>query len=359
MSNRLVYYNGRFVPESEAKVSVFDSALMFGDMVFDMTRSFGGVQFALRDHLERLYAGIRMLQIPLTMTIDDMELAVYETIEANMPAFDANDEHRIMIDVSRGLLSMYTRVFGGKTEPTVIISDFPVKWTVAPLAHLYDQGVHAIFPSQQMIPADLLEPKIKNRSRLHYLMANLEVALVDDPNAWALLLDPDGFIAEGTGANFFLVRDGELFTPEPRNILRGTRRKYTMELARKLGIRVHECNLNKYDAINADEAFFTSTAFTVMPCVKVQGVPLRDGRRGPVTQTIIDAWCGLVGLDFIEQAKRYVEGIDAETYKGTTMYRFGGGSPARAVPTATDFTNSGGKNTKLTVARASPVQNDG
>ena len=206
------------------------------------------------------------------MTINDMEQAVYQTIEANKPAFNADDEHRIMINVSRGPLSMYVRAFGGKAEPTVIISDFPVKWTVAPLAHLYDQGVHAVFPSQRMIPADLLEPKIKNRSRLHYLMANLEVSLVDDPNAWALLLDPDGFIAEGTGANFFLVHKGELLTPEPRNILRGTRRKYTIELARKLGIQVHECNLNKYDAINADEAFFTSAAFTVMPCVKVQGV---------------------------------------------------------------------------------------
>jgi branched-chain amino acid aminotransferase len=265
-----------------------------------------------------------MLRIPLTMSIDEMEQAVYETIEANRPAFRDDDEHRIMIDVSRGPLSMYARVFGGRIEPTVIISDFPVRWTVAPLAHLYDQGVHAVFPNQQMIPADLLEPKIKNRSRLHYLMANLEVSLVNDPNAWALLLDPDGFIAEGTGANFFLVRDGELFTPEPRNILRGTRRKYTIELAEELGIRVRECNLNKYDAINADEAFFTSTAFTVMPCVKVQGVTVGDGRRGSVTQAIIDAWCDLVGVDFIEQAKRYVEGGDGETYKGTTMYRFGG-----------------------------------
>ena len=328
MSKRVVYFNGQFVPESEAKISIFDSALMFGDMVFDMTRSFNGTQFALRDHLQRLYAGIRMLRIPLAMTIDDMERAVHETIRANMPAFDAADEHRVMIDVSRGPLAAYARVFDGKIEPTVVISDFPVKWTVAPLAHLYDQGVHAVFPSQQMIPADLLEPKIKNRSRMHYLMANLEVSLVDDPNAWALLLDPDGFIAEGTGANVFLVRDGELLTPEPRNILRGTRRKYTIKLAKQLGIRVCECNLNKYDAINADEMFFTSTAFTVMPCVKVQGVPLNDGRRGPITQAIIDAWCDMVGVDFIAQAKQYVDEIDIDVYKGTTMYRFGAKHPA-------------------------------
>lgn len=322
-AERKVYYNGTFVPERDARISVFDSALMFGDMVFDMTRSFHGVQFKLREHIDRLYAGVNMLRIPLEMTPDDMERAVLETIEVNRPAFAETDEHRIMIDVSRGPLSMYARVFDGKIAPTVIISDFPVKWTVAPLTPLYDSGVHAVFPAQRQIPADLLEPKIKNRSRLHYLMANLDVALADDPAAWALLLDPDGFIAEGTGANFFLVKSGRLYTPEPRNILCGIRRKYTIELARKMGIEVVECNLNRYHAVNADEAFFTSTAFTVMPCVKVQGCKLGDGRRGPVTQKIIDAWNELVGLDFIAQAKEYLKEMGDDAYAGTTMYRFG------------------------------------
>ena len=321
--SRVVYMNGEFVPEREAKVSVFDSALMFGDMVFDMTRSFNGVQFALNEHIDRLYAGVKMLRIPLEMTPQEMERAVHDTVEANRPAFSDTDEHRIMIDVTRGPLSMYAAVFDGKIGPTVIISDFPVKWTVAPLARLYDTGVHAVFPSQRMIPADLLDPKVKNRSRLHYLMANLDVALVDDPAAWALLLDPDGFIAEGTGANFFLVKGGRLYTPEPRNILRGTRRRHTIELARKMGMEVVECNLNRYDAINADEAFFTSTAFTVMPCVKVHGSVLADGKRGPVTRKIIDAWNELVGLDFIAQAKEYLSEIGDDAYGGTTTYRFG------------------------------------
>jgi branched-chain amino acid aminotransferase len=311
------------VPECEAKVSVFDSALMFGDMVFDMTRSFNGRQFALPEHIARLYAGLKMLRIPLAMTPQEMIRAVEETIAANQPAFDPGDEHRIMIDVTRGPLSMYAHLFGGKVEPTVIISDFPVKWTVAPLTPLYRTGVHAVFPSQRMIPADLLEPKIKNRSRLHYLLANLDVSLLDDPTAWALLLDPGGFITEGTGSNFFLVKGGRLYTPEPRNILRGIRRKYTIELARKLGIETIECNLNQYDAINADEAFFTSTAFTLMPCAKVQCCTLGDGRRGPVTQKIIDAWCELVGLDFIAQAEGYLAEMGDDAYRGVTAYRFG------------------------------------
>jgi len=320
---RLVYYNGKFVPEREARVSIFDSALMFGDMVFEMTRSFNKVQFRLREHIDRLYAGVKMLKIPIEMTPDEMEDAVYKTIEANEPFFKDSDEHRVMIDVTRGPLSMYARVFGGKVEPTVIISDFPFKWTIAPLAHLYDTGVHAVIPSQRAIPADLLEPKIKNRSRMHYMMANLEVALTDDPTAWALLLDPDGFLTEGTGSNVFLVKDEKLLTPEPRNILRGTRRKCTMELAREMGIEVIECNLNAYDAITADEAFLTSTGFTLMPVVKVNGCQLGDGRMGPITNRILEAWNELVGLDIVAQAKEYLKEIGDEAYQGTTMYRFG------------------------------------
>ena len=321
--DRLVYFNGEFVPEREAKVSIFDSALMFGDMVFDMTRSFHKKQFKLEEHIQRLYAGIKMLKVPLKMTPKEMEAAVLKTIEINDHLFTATDEHRVMIDVSRGPLSMYARVFDGKVEPNIIISVFPFKWTIAPLAPLYESGVHAVIPSQRAIPADLLEPKIKNRSRIHYLMANLEVALVEDKTAWALLLDLDGFIAEGTGANFFIIKDGKLLTPEPRNILRGTRRKYTMELARKLGVEVRECNLNTYDAITADEAFFTSTAFTMMPCVKVNGCTLGDGKMGPMTQKLFQAWNEFVGLDIIAQARGYLQEMGSDAYSGTTMYRFG------------------------------------
>jgi branched-chain amino acid aminotransferase len=319
---RQVYFNGQFVSEQEAKISIFDSALMFGDMVFDMTRSFNKKQFKLSEHIERLYTGIKMLRIPVEMGPKEMEQLVHKTIEVNDPVFADNDEHRVLIDVTRGPLSMYASVFNAVIEPTVIISVFPFKWTIAPLAPLYDSGVHAVIPSQRAIPADLLEPKIKNRSRMHYMMANLEVSLINDPTAWALLLDPAGFITEGTGANFFIVKDGKLFTPEPRNILRGVRRKYTMELAEKLGIEVLECNLNTYDAITADEAFFTSTAFTLMPCVKVNGTQLGDGQVGPVTRKIINAWNNLIGLDFIAQAKEYLKEIGSEAYDGTTMYHF-------------------------------------
>jgi branched-chain amino acid aminotransferase len=318
---RVVYTNGQFVPESEARISIYDSALMFGDMVFEMTRSFNKVQFMLREHLERMYRGIKQLQIPLQMTMDEMEQAIYRTMAANEPAFEPHDEHRLMIDVSRGPLGMYKMVFGGVIEPTVIIADFPVKWTVASLAHFYDDGIHAVTPSQRAIPSQLIEPKIKSRSRIHLQFANQQVALTNDPNAMALLLDPDGFVAEGTGANFFMVREGVLLTPEGRNCLRGTRRAYLLGLASRLGIEARETNIEPYDVVQADEAFFSSTAFSMLPVTRINGMTIGDGKMGPIFQRLIDSWSEEVGVDIIAQTKSFAAEVGAGT-AGTSMYRF-------------------------------------
>ena len=322
VDERKVYLNGEFVPEKDARISIFDSALMFGDMVFEMTRSFNKKQFMLREHLERLYRGIKQLRIPLKMSVDEMEQLVQETMDVNEPAFDPHDEHRIMINVSRGPLAMYKMVFDGKVEPTVVIADFPVKWTVATLAHFYDDGIHAVTPSQRAIPSHLLEAKMKNRSRMHYMMANLQVSLVDDPNAMALLLDPDGFIAEGTGSNFFIVQHGKLFTPEGRNVLRGISRGYLIDLARRVGVEAEEKNIELYDAIHADEAFFTSTGFSMLPCTKVNGLAVADGKVGPMFKHLIAAWSEEVGVDIIAQTKAFAAEV-GDALAGTNTYRFG------------------------------------
>ncbi len=302
---RLVWWNGKFIPESEARLSVYDSALMFGDMVFEMTRSFNKKQFKLREHLERLYASIRYVNIPLKMTIDEMESHVYETIEANEGTMEKDDEHRIMIDVTRGLLGIYEDNVAVQKGPNVIIADFPLRWTVASMAHLFDSGINAVIPSQRIIPASLLEPKVKNRSRLHYLMANIEVSHIAGKDNWALLLDPDGFIAEGTGSNFFIVKHGVLYTPEPRNILRGVSRSYIFELGKKIGLSVVEKNLEPYDVYNADEAFMTGTPFCLLPVRSLNGQAIGGQPVGKITKRLLDAWSDAVGVDIAGQIKTW------------------------------------------------------
>ena len=182
-SKRVVYVNGHYVAETEASISIFDSAAMFGDLVFEMTRSFNRRQFKLREHLERLFRSAKMLQIPFPMSIDEMAKIVEEVVERNRPCMDADDEDRVMINLSRGILSLYHPIFGGDPGPTLIVSSFPLSLTLAAFAGIYDQGIHAVIPSQRAIPADLLDPKIKNRSRLHYMTANLQVSQVPDPLA--------------------------------------------------------------------------------------------------------------------------------------------------------------------------------
>ena len=322
VSGRVVYMNGKFVPESEAKISIFDSALMFGDMVFEMTRSFNKKQFKLREHLERLYLGISILHIPLKMTIDELEKACYETIEKNEKVFDDADEHRLMINISRGPLGLYESVFDGKLEPTVVIADFPLKWTVAAMAPLFENGINAVIPSQRAIPAYLMDPKIKNRSRLFYQMANIEVSQIKGENNWALLLDPDGYITEGTGDNFFIVKNGEILTPEGRNILRGISRDYIFEIAAQLGIPCRECNIEPYAVYAADEAFMTGTPFCILPTVSLQGIAIGDGKMGQITSSLLSQWSENVGLDIKQQILDYGKEVSLTKVDAPTPYQF-------------------------------------
>jgi len=320
--SRVVWFNGELVPESEARISIYDSALMFGDMVFEMTRSFNKAQFKLREHLERLYASVKYVRIPLQMSIDEMEKHIYETIEANDPLFSSDDEHRLMIDVSRGILSIYQGIVGAHTGPNVIIADFPLRWTVAGMGKLFDTGINAVITSQRAIPAQLLEPKVKNRSRMHYLMANIEVSNYAGDNNWALLLDPDGFIAEGTGDNFFIVKNNVIITPEPRNILRGISRAYIFELAQKLGLSCIEKNIEPYDVTNADEAFMTGTPFCILPVSSLNSITIGKASMGKTTKQLLDVWSTEVSVDIIGQIKKWDSCREVNAASGPSPYSF-------------------------------------
>jgi branched-chain amino acid aminotransferase len=274
--------------------------------VFEMTRSFNKTQFKLREHIDRLYAGVKILRIPLEMTPEEMERACQETIAANDHLFAPDDEHRLMIDVSRGLLGIYQGIEGLHKGPNVIIADFPLRWTVAGMGQLFDTGINAVITSQRALPASLLDPKVKNRSRIFYLMANIEASQVKGENNWALLLDPDGFVAEGTGDNFFIVKNGAVITPEGRNILRGVSRAYVLqELCVQLGIPAIERNIEPYDVYTADEAFMTGTPFCMLPVTALNGEAIGTGAVGGVFTRLLAQWGRNTGVDIQAQIKAW------------------------------------------------------
>jgi len=304
-SGRVVYQNGEFVKEKDAKVSIFDSALMFGDMVFEMTRSFNKEQFRLKEHIDRLYVGLKILQIPIQQSKEELEEICYETIKRNETIFQSHDEHRLLINVSRGPLGIYSEIFDNKLEPTVIVADFPLKWTVAGMDELIDEGINAVVTSQRAIPSSLMEPKIKNRSRLFYQMANIEASRFKGKNNWAILLGTDGFITEGTGDNVFFVKDKVVYTPEARDILVGISRNYIFELCKQLNIRCIEKNLETYDAYIADESFMTATPFCLLPVCKFNGQNIGHGKIGEVTQKLHDQWSKNVGVNIFQQIRDY------------------------------------------------------
>jgi len=226
-------------------------------------------------------------------------------IEANDPLFGAEDEHRIMIDVTRGLLGIYDTNVDVESGVNIIIADFPLRWTVSDMGHLYDTGVNAVVTSQRAIPARLLEPKVKNRSRVHYLVANIQASQFEGSDNWALLLDEDGFVAEGTGDNFFIVKGNRIITPEGRNILRGVSRDYIFELSKQLGLECVEKNIEPYDVMVADEAFMTGTPFCLVPVMRFNGQNVGDGKMGKITKLLLDTWSDNVGVNIVQQIKSY------------------------------------------------------
>lgn len=310
MAGRVVYFNGEFVPEQEARVSIFDSALMFGDMAFEMTRTYGQKPFRLGEHLDRLYASLRLLEIDCGITQDEMEQLTVATLEKNLATETAEMDWQIMHDVSRGPLGIYETAFPEGLQPTVSINCWPLVTHMGGFATNYKRGINLFIPSQLAVPAQLVDPKAKTRSRLHYQLAVLQGARAGE-RKWPLMMDPDGYLAEGPGWNVFLVKEGVLFTPEPRNILRGVSRGMVIDLATELGIEVREANLGRYEALQADELFCTATTYGMVHAACFEGQQVGDGNAGPVFQQILSAWKEQVGVDFVCQADDYAAQLPA------------------------------------------------
>ena len=314
LKERVTYHSGEWLPESEASIHIYDSQFMYGDAVFEMARTFNHEFFILDEHIDRIFRSMKYLRIPINKTKQEVKDLCLEAFERNKEHFPKGEECRIMINVSRGPLAIYREVFELKkgqkwNEPTWIINVWPLSKTASILGHFYETGVNAVITSQRQIPSSLLENKVKNRSRMHYQMANLEMANLGD-DVMPLLLDPDGFITESTGANFVMIKDGVIITPELRNMLRGSSMVYIIEvLAPQIGIPVVHKNFEPYDVQNCDEAMFTGTFVNLLPCNRLNGVYFNEGVRqdpmGPITKRICEAWSNNIGVDFLKQIREW------------------------------------------------------
>lgn len=299
-SERQVFISGRMVPESEATVSIFDSAVLLGDCVTESTRTFRHKPFRLDDHIARLYRSLKVCRVNPGMTPDEMTRATLNVLEANRALMGPDDDCWIVHNISRGL--MKPGPSPAQTNPATIMI-FTSPMDLRGWARYYTEGCHAVTSISRAIPAQSLDARIKNRSRLFYTIADTEARLVD-PDAQCVILDLDGNVSENKGGNLFLVSEGELRTPSSDNCLAGISRQTVIELAKELRIPVREMRLQMYDFYTADEVFFTSTPYCIMPATRFNGLPVGDGRVGSVTKQLLAEWGRVVGIDIIGQAQR-------------------------------------------------------
>jgi branched-chain amino acid aminotransferase len=303
-AQHLVYINGELAPRDEAKISIFDAAVMLGDTVTESTRTFGHRPFKLAQHIDRLYKSLKVTRINPGMTADEMRELSLRVLAANAHLLGPDDDCWLVHNISRGMSVAGADPTIQRSPATIIIFTSPMILT--DWAGFYVEGCHAVTPASRAMPAQALDARIKNRSRMAYTLAEIEVKLVD-PRAQGILLDIDGNIAENKGGNFFIVADGALKTPPTRNALAGVSRATVLELAAQLGIPAHETDIQPYDVYTADEAFFTSTPYCIMPATRFNGLPVGDGAVGPVTKRLLAAWSELVGVDIVAQGLGQLE----------------------------------------------------
>ena len=291
-----IWLNGEYVPRDEARIPMTDRGFRLGDVVFDTSRTFDGAVFKLRDHLDRLYRSLKYVRIEPDMSIDEMERLTLEVVERNEPLRrELNDDYMITQIVTGGDGRR------GDSEPSVSIWIDPLgapRW-----AHAYDGGAHAVIPKTRAYPSESLDPKVKHYSRLNFVLAEMEANDID-PDALPVLLDMDGKVSEGTGANFFVVTGGTLRTPRDNSTLQGVSRMTVMEIADTLGIPAVEDDLQPYDLYTADEAFFCSTPYCILPVGRIDNRRIGHDAPGPVTNQLLAAWSERAGLDIVDQLRR-------------------------------------------------------
>jgi len=302
-ASHLVYLNGEFIPADEAKISIFDAAVMLGDMVTESTRTFAHRPFKLEQHIDRLYKSLKVTRINPGMTPVEMHELSLRVLETNLPKVTPSMDVWLVHNISRGRFVAGADPTKQRSQATIIIHTAPLILT--DWVRFYTEGCHAVTPFSRAVPPEALDARIKNRSRMAYTLAEMEVKLVD-PQAQSILLDIHGNVAENKGGNFFIYSEGVLKTPAARSALAGISRATVLELAAQLNVPVQVTDFQPYDIYTADEAFFTSTPYCIMPATKFNGLPVGDGQVGPVTKCLLQAWSDLVGVDIVIQAQNQI-----------------------------------------------------
>jgi branched-chain amino acid aminotransferase len=276
--DRVVYLNGQLVAKSEAKISVFDHGLLYGDGVFEGIRIYEGRAFRLDKHIRRLYHSGQAIRLAIPLAPPEMSRAIAETMAANS---DLRNGY-IRVAVTRGEGDLGLNPFQCRQPQVIIIAD-----TIALYPEEnYEQGLHIITASVIRTPPNSLSPRIKSLNYLNNILAKIEGLDAGVPEA--IMLNHQGLVAEATGDNVFIVRGGEVLTPPTADgILEGVTREEVLDICGAQGRPSHEVSITRYDLYTADECFLTGTAAEVVPVTQIDHRIIGDGVIGPVTREFL------------------------------------------------------------------------
>jgi branched-chain amino acid aminotransferase len=288
------YLNGKVVKESEAALSPFDRGFLWGDGVYEVTPCFNRRLYRLADHLDRLYRSLRYVRIEAPTSREEMEKMTLELLDRNTPRLFETGIYRVGHWVTRGMdtPSMLARAAG---PPTLFIFWRPVD--VGAVARNISEGVKLSIVPTRRVPPQCVETRAKVTSKMNQILAELDA---DAVNTLSLMLDIHGRVAENAVANFFIVKEGALWTPPAENILEGITRTVVLELASRLKIPVEERHFTFYDLTQSEEFFITSSATCVTPVREVHGIRPLCPIPGPVTRSLMEAFAEETGFDFMK-----------------------------------------------------------
>jgi len=296
MKEPVVFLNGQYMPESAARVSVFDRAFCAGDGIYDVARTFGHVPNKLREHCARFLRSAAYTRIDLRYTERQLEEIGLEVLKHNLGSVDKADDRMLWMIATRGNDPPSRNPYDA-VSPTLIVYTLPIN--SARFAKYYQTGATLVTVGTRRTPPECLDPRAKIINKMNHLQAEFEAKAVDR-EAFALMLATDGTVAESSASNVFFGRGSRLFTPR-RNVLLGIMRENIFELARASDVELVEDDFYPYDIALADEIFLTTTSFSILPIGRFNGRSLAPV-PGPLTTRLMNAWRGVVGIDFVQQA---------------------------------------------------------